>query len=528
MNSLKKLEELFLQGRITRREFLSRAAALGMAAALGPMAFSTNAGAAAPKKGGRFRLGMAGGSTGDTLDPATWVDNTPALMNLQMRNCLVELDHDAQAVPELAESWEPSPDAKTWTFNLRKSVEFHNGKTMDAQDVIFSINIHRGENSKSVAKTYFKSVKNIQADGKHRLIFHLDSGNADFPYLLADIHTTIVPDGTTDFSDGMGTGGYILESFEPGVRSFAKRNPNYFKEGRAHFDEIEVICMADVNSRTTALRTGTIDAMNRCDTKTVNLLKRVPEVQVIQVTGAKHYPFPMRSDTPPYDNNDVRLALKYAVDREQMVKLILRGFGSPGNDTPIGPTYRFHNTELPQRAYDPDKARFHLKKAGLSDHTFKIHASEAAFPGAVDAAVLYQDSAAKAGIKIEVVREPKDGYWSDVWMRKPWCQSYYSGYATEDWMLSAAYAEDSSWNESFWKNDRFNKLLVDARAELDNAKRRDMYWEMQKILWEEGGTVIPMFTDFLDAASKKVKFGPLSKSFNLDGLRCCERWWFDT
>ena len=436
--------------------------------------------------------------------------------------------HKGEPIPELAESWASTPDAARWTFDLRKGVEFHNGKTMDAEDVIYSINLHRGAKSKSVAKPYFNSVREIRADGKHRVVITLESGNADFPFLMSDVHMVVVPAGTTDFSDGMGTGGYILESFEPGVRSLVKRNPNYWKAGRAHFDEIEIKCISDVNARTNALKTGSIDAMNRCELKTINLLSRLPGIQVIRMKGSKHYPFPMRTDMAPYDNNDVRLALKYAVDREQMVKIILRGYGSVGNDTPIGPTYRYYAKDLPQRPYDPDKARFHLKKAGLSSQTFTLYASDAAFTGGVDAALLYQENAKKAGIDIKVVREPSDGYWTNVWMKKEWTQSYYSGVPTEDWMFSQAYAIKSKWNETFWRNEKFNRLLKDARSELDETKRRDMYGEMQRILWDEGGTVIPIFSDFVDAADSKVKFGPLSNKFALDAFRCSERWWFES
>lgn len=133
---------------------------------------------------------------------------------------------------------------------------------------------------------------------------------------------------------------------------------------------------------------------------------------------------------------------------------------------------------MPQRTYDPDKAKFHKKKAGLLDRTFKLHAADAAFAGAVDAAVLYQESAAKAGIKIKVVRVPDDGYWSNVCTKKGWCMCCWSGRATPDLMFSTTYAEDASWNDTQWKNERFNKVLVEARAELDEKKRGEMYAEM--------------------------------------------------
>lgn len=291
---------------------------------------------------------------------------------------------------------------------------------METEDVVFSLNRHRNQDSKSVAKAYFSSVTDLKTEGKYRIIVDLEKGNADFPYFMSDSHAAIIPAGTTNFDDGIGTGGYILENFNAGVRSLVKRNPNYWKEGRAHFDEIEILSVADNTARTNALQTKTIDAMNRCDLKTADLFKRQPGINVIRTTGSKHYTFPMRTDLAPFNNNDVRLALKYAINREELLKIVLRGYGSIGNDTPIGPTYQYFAKDIPQRSYDPDKAKFHFKKAGLSNHTFTIHASEAAFSGGEEAALLYSEHARQAGINIKIIRSPKDGYWKSIWMKKPW------------------------------------------------------------------------------------------------------------
>jgi peptide/nickel transport system substrate-binding protein len=167
-----------------------------------------------------------------------------------------------------------------------------------------------------------------------------------------------------------------------------------------------------------------------------------------------------------------------------------------------------------------------MKKSRIGDHVFKLHAADAAFGGAVDAAALYKESAAKAGIKIEVVREPNDGYWSNVWMKKPWSTCFWSGRPTADWMFSTAYSADAKWNDSFWKHDRFNKLIIEARAMLDKKKRREMYVEMQKIVRDEGGVVVPMYADYMAATSKKVKFENPAGNFPLDGHKNTERWWF--
>jgi len=155
-----------------------------------------------------------------------------------------------------------------------------------------------------------------------------------------------------------------------------------------------------------------------------------------------------------------------------------------------------------------------------------LSAADAAFTGAVDSGVLYAEKAAAAGINITVVREPNDGYWDSVWMQKPWCASYWGGRPTEDWMFSTAYAAGAPWNESFWSNDRFNQLLAEARSELDDGKRRDMYVEMQKICSNEGGTVIPMFASYVMAHSDKVMTPEVvGANWTLDGFRAVERWW---
>ena len=164
MSSLKELELLFTEGKLSRREFIARVSALGLAVAVSPALFSTQAQAAKPKKGGKFKMGVAGGSTTDSLDPALFEDAFMQNVGWQLRNCLVEIDADGKPIPELAQSWESTPDASKWIIKLRKSVEFHNGKTMDAEDVVFSINHHRGKDSKSAAKGIVDPIKDVKAD----------------------------------------------------------------------------------------------------------------------------------------------------------------------------------------------------------------------------------------------------------------------------------------------------------------------------------------------------------------------------
>ena len=528
MQQLDYYARLLTLGKITRREFVGRALALGATAALATSMAGKALQAATPKKGGTLRIGIAHGSTTDTLDPATFTDTYTQFIGYAMRNQLIEVSHTGELVPELAESWEASDDAAQWTFKLRKGVEFHNGKTMDADDVVASFNHHRGEDSKSAAKGDLKAIVELKADGKDTVVFTLKEGNADFPYIATDYHLAIMPakDGQIDWQSGVGTGGYTLDSFEPGVRATLKRAPNYWKEGRAHFDGVEALSIKDKAARTSALTTGEIDVMDRVELKTAHLMARDKNLRIEETKGTLHYTFAMRTDQAPYDNNDVRLALKYGIDREALLRTIVRGRGVVGNDHPISEIDRYPASELPQRQYDPDKSKFHLKKAGLSSLTVDLSASEAAYTEAVNAAVLYKEHAAKSGIEINVVREPSDGYWKSVWMQKAFTAVYWSGRPTPDWMFTLAYSEGSNWNDTFWKHDRFNQLLLAARAELDQPKRREMYIEMQTIVSNEGGVVIPVFANWVFAMNKKVQHGDMAGNWDLDGGKGAERWWF--
>ena len=110
-------------------------------------------------------------------------------------------------------------------------------------------------------------------------------------------------------------------------------------------------------------------------------------MRVLEVTGTQHRTMIMRLDTPPYDNFDLRMALKLVVKRQEMIDKIESGHGVVGNDHNISPAQQYYNTELPQREYDPDKAKFHLKKAGMEGIELELIASPAALDGAANAAI---------------------------------------------------------------------------------------------------------------------------------------------
>ncbi|MDJ0683914.1 MAG: ABC transporter substrate-binding protein [Alphaproteobacteria bacterium] len=511
----------------SRRGFLGGAAA-GGAALAGLPALGSQAQAATPKKGGHLRVGIGHGSTTDSLDPGTFENDFTIGLGYTIHNHLAEINADGDLVGEIAESWEASDDASVWTFKLRSGVEFHNGKSVTAEDVIASVNHHRGEDTTSAVAALLAPITDIKADGSDRIVVELEAGNADFPFNIADYHVPIVPvkDGKADVFSGIGCGPYTLSRVDFGVRADFERNPNYWKSDRAHFDSIERLTIADASARTNALVTGQIDLMDRVDLKTAALLKRNQAINIDSVAGAQHYTFPMLTNMAPFDNPDVRMALKLAVNRQELVDKILLGYGSIGNDHPIGRSVPFAANDLPQRAYDPDQAKFHVQKSGVGTLKVALSAADAAFAGAVDAAVLYQESAKAAGIEIEVVREPNDGYWSNVWTKKPFCACYWGGRPTVDAMLSLAYVPGAAWNDTNWENDRFVELITAGRAELDQAKRAELYFEAQSLLRDDGGTVVPMYANYVFASSDKLQHGPLAANWDMDGHKYGERWWF--
>jgi peptide/nickel transport system substrate-binding protein len=384
-------------------------------------------------------------------------------------------------------------------------------------------------NSKSAAKSLLETVTDVKADGADTVIFTLSGGNADFPYLCSDFHIPIMPakdDGTPDWQSGVRTGPFVFGHYEPGVRVQLTRNRNYHKPGKPHFDEVTFLTVADVAARTNALVTGEVDWINRCDLKTLDLLKKNQNVTITETTGYGHCVFPMLVTQKPFDNVDVRTALKYAIDREDIVKKIFLGHAVPGNDNPIARSIKFAIDPKPQFTYDPEKAKFYLRKAGLSSLKVSLSAADIAFNGALDAALLYQQHAKAAGIDIDVVREPNDGYWDNIWMKKPWCAAVWSGRPTCDMMFTTGYAKGGAWNESDWANPRFNDLLVTARSETDAGKRAAMYAEMQQLVHDDGGQIVALFNNYVDAHSPKLAHDRIAPNLEADGLKIAERWWF--
>lgn len=227
-------------------------------------------------------------------------------------------------------------------------------------------------------------------------------------------------------------------------------------------------------------------------------------MQVRSAAGRGHYVFIMHVDKAPFDNNDLRMALKLSINRGEMVQKILGGLGTIGNDFPINQSYPLFDDSIPQREYDPAQALEYYRKSGHDGSPIILHAAPGAFPGAMDAANLFAASAQAAGIPLQIQMEPDDGYWSNVWNVAPFCASYWGGRPVQDQMYSTAYLSKAEWNDTKFKNAKFDDLLMAARAELDQEKRKASYSKMAHILRDEGGLILPMFNDFVAGVSDDI------------------------
>jgi len=513
-------------GRMTRREFLGRAAALGITATAGATLLSQSAYASTPKRGGEVLVASEETSQTETFDPTKMGTGTDANRSHQIYNRLTNLDRDLNAVPNLAEEWESKNGATEWTFKLRKGVEFHNGKTLTAKDVIYSLGEHIKEDSTSGSKAMLTAISDMRADGDNVLKVTLSGGNADFPIQLGhDYRTSIVAEDWKDGDPVVGTGPYQLVEFEPGLTSVATRFENYWKPDSAWVNTFISQGITDATARTNGLRTGSV-GICAVDARIAAMLAKDPNVNVSSTPSGAEFLWVMMCDRAPTNDLNVRLALKHCIDRQAMVDNLLQGHGTIGNDFSVNPGIDTYCREIPQHDYDPDKASFYWKKTGLSG--IEIAVSNAAGDFAVDATVLLKESAKQAaGIDIEINRLPEDGYWDVAWGKVPMYASNWNSRPTADLILTLIYQSESSSNEGAWKNERFDELLIEGRKTTDAALRREIYCEAETLVHDDGGAFQPMYMNFVEGSHKRIQNYRGSAAFGLSAGLLYEEIWVD-
>lgn len=518
---------------VTRREIIRTVAGAGLYAGAGGLlslsgdvlAQTASIGRGIPRKGGRIRVAGMSSSTADTLDPAKGALSTDYVRHFMVYSGLTQFNEQLNAVPALAKTIE-SEDNIVWLIRLQTGVEFHDGQPLTAADVVYSLQRHKDPATASKTATVAAQFQEIRQTGPHELLLRLSGANTDLPSILADSHFLIIKNGTKEFREAVGTGPYRIKQFLPGVRTIVTRNENYWRDGHPHLDEIELIGIPDEQSRVNALLSGDVQLVIAVNPRSAKRINRTKGFEVLETPSGLYTNLVMRKDVYPAENPDFVLAIKYLFDRELIKRALFRGFATVANDHPVPPGHRYFASDLPQRSYDPDLAAYHLKKSGLSGARLPVFASPAA-EGSVDMATLLQLSASKVGLKLGVNRVPADGYWSNHWMKHPLGFGNINPRPSLDLLFSLFFKSDAPWNESGWNNPLFDQLLVAARGEMDEAKRRQMYTDMQVLIHEQAGIGIPVFITLIDGFDQRLKGLSSIPTGGLMGYNFAEHVWWE-
>ena len=518
-----------LRNGANRRQVMGWLMAAGMGAGFAGsiVGAAGQANAATPKRGGSIRFAWDLHGPSDTLDPILFTSSLDYGRGRMNYNNLVRFNDDLTVRAELATEWEANSDATEWTFKIRQGVKFHDGSLLTTDDVVYSMNRHLGDESPSKAKAFVAPVKEWIKVDNSTVKAVCNSPFGELPIAIATFHFKIVKDGTTDFQNPTGTGPYRLSEFKPGIRSVHVRNEDYWNdEGGPYLDQIEAFGITDPTARLNALISGDIQMAANMDPKTVSQVDDAEGVQSMFVASGRYPSFVCRVDTDPFTNRDLILGLKHLQRRDRILNVIQKGKGDIANDQPIGPAYgASYYKEQQIRPYDPEKAKFHLKKSGVSGA--EIHVAEV-YPGITDMALMLQRECSKVGFDLKVTKVPNDGYWGAIWLKKPMCVVAWNMRPSATMMLALAYKSTAAWNETFWKNERFDSLLEMATAETDFSKKYEMLGEMQQLISDEGGSLTPVTGGYLDAHSSNIKgFGknPLGA---FGGMEWPEYIWMDS
>lgn len=498
------LQKETMQADPQRRSALRNLLAGGvLLSGAGAVLAAVQPGPPAPRNGGRLAVATQSSSTADTLDPAKGALSTDYIRTHMFYSGLTALDSRLAAQMALAERIE-SADAKVWTVRLRKGILFHDGKTLTASDVAYSLNRHKIPAVSSKVSSVAQQFESVRVIDPLTVEIRLSGANADLPVILATSHFVIIQDGTTSFHTAVGTGAFRCKEFSPGLRTIGVRNENYWKPGLPYLDEVSLFGIPDEPARVNALLSGDVDWINEVNPRSVKRIRLEPAYSVLESQSGLYTDLVIKQTMGIGRNPDFTLGMKYLIDREQIKRAAFRGYAVIGNDQPLAPNHPFYFAGLPQRPYDPERARFHLKKAGALGLKLPVVTSVAA-AGSVEMAMLIQQSAYKAGLNLSVKRVSADGYWSHHWMKSPMGFGNINPRPSVDMLLTQFFKSDSQWNESGWRNPQFDQMLLLARAESNTQKRRQLYADMQVLVHEKCGIGIPIFITNLEAHSSKVR-----------------------
>lgn len=438
----------------------------------------------------------------ETLDPTSSTRFFPSILMLYER--LLRLDRENRIVPGLALSWESDAASREFTFRLRDGVRFHNGKPFGSEDVIYTFQHILDPKTESPAASVLEIIDAdaFETPDDLTVVFHLKKPHADFPLLLVHYMVRMIPKGSADTigSTGIGTGPFRLGTFDLKGTSVLAANEDYWGKPPG-LAQIRITGVCDQNTQVYALLDGQIDYVNQISSVQAELFKDNKGFTVQELLTGTWYGLMMNITQPPFADLRIRQAMKLVVNRHKMIDLVTRGHGSLAYDHPVWTLDPYH-LKLGS-APDIPKARSLIAEAGYPEG-LDVRLDVADDPYMVLIAVAYKAMAAGAGIRVKIRLTPSQTYWTDVVMNVPFFGSHW-GERFADQILGEAFRTGAKWNETFWKNPVFDKLLDNARKEGNLEKRQELYHEAQRLLAEKGGAIIPFFEKEIRAFSANVQ-----------------------
>jgi len=522
---------------LSRRELLAKGLAVAALPALGGVLSacgsstatsaapnpSSGKAALAPKRGGTLTGGISGGSSSDTLDGQDPVTNMDFARINSLFEPLVGMDDAAQLKLVLAEEITPNSDATQWTIRVRKGVTFHNGRELTADDVIFSF--QREVNPKhpmpGAAGLIPVNVPGMKKLDAYTVQVPCHVPFATFAETIAQVgYGNIVPVGFNP-RDPIGTGPFKYLSFTPGQQSVFVRYEHYWRSGLPYLSELVLDDVSDQTTQINGLLSGQFDV--------VNLLSVAATTSVtdgggklLVADGGGWTPFTMRVDQPPFDDVRVRQAMRYIVNRPEMMDAVFGGKGTLGNDlfSIWDPSY---DHAIPQREQDIARAKSLLKAAGREDLTVTLVTSPVA-QGTTSAAQVLAQQAKAAGVKVKLDEVDVTEFYGPNYLKWTFAQDYWY-YAFYLPQVSDATLPSSPFNECHFDNARYNALYQEALRTVDRSKRTDIVHEMQLIDYDQGGYIIPYFPPVIDGYAASVHgLAPSKVGVSLGNYDFSEVW----